>query len=111
MSEWQTQSDRSTEGFDRFVARQPILDVRQVTYGYELLFRSGWSNYFSGDTDHASRATVDNALSFGLKSIVGKALPFVNCSREMILNELPLLLPKGTVLEVLETAEKLKATA
>lgn len=107
MSGWQDQSTHTaeTDAFSRFVARQPILDIRQATFGYELLFRSGWSNSFAGDTDVASRMTVDNALSFGLKSIVSDAFPFVNCSRELILQQIPHLLPKSTVLEILETAE------
>ncbi len=28
------------------VARQPILDVHQAVYGYELLFRCGPENFF-----------------------------------------------------------------
>ena len=38
---------------DIFVARQPILDTKLRTFGYELLFRDGVDNLFSevdGDT-------------------------------------------------------------
>lgn len=107
MSGWMEEGDHSlaSGSFARYVARQPILDSRKVTYGYELLFRSGWTNHFSGDTDFASKVTVDNALSYGLSSIVGGKVPFVNCSRDLILQQIPYLLPKNAVLEVLETAE------
>jgi EAL and modified HD-GYP domain-containing signal transduction protein len=107
MSDWQEQHEHvpDPETFSRYIARQPILDRRQATYGYELLFRTGWNNSFSGDTNIASKVTVDNALSFGLTSIVGAAVPFVNCSRELIMAQIPQLLPKRTVLEILETAE------
>ncbi len=29
-----------------FIARQPIFDLQQKVYGYELLFRSGFDNVF-----------------------------------------------------------------
>jgi len=39
----------------RFLARQPILNVRQEVVAYELLFRTGWENAFSGDADDSSQ--------------------------------------------------------
>jgi len=33
----------------RYVARQPIVDRDQKVFGYELLFRDGIENCFSGD--------------------------------------------------------------
>lgn len=94
----------SSEGQSlRFVARQPILDRRRRTYGYELLFRSGWENRFTGNDEIASRTVFDNVTSFGLESLIGSAIPFVNCTGEVLLQELPTLLPRHTVLEILET--------
>ena len=87
------------------MARQPILDRMRRTYGYELLFRSGWENRFCADGEQASRHMLDNAVSFGMDSMVGNAVPFVNCTRSLLLARMPAVLPTGTVLEVLEDSE------
>ena len=68
----------------RFLARQPILDARREVVAYELLFRSGWENCFNGETDVATRQTLDNCVYLGLESLVDDKLAFVNCSREEI---------------------------
>jgi c-di-GMP-related signal transduction protein len=47
----------------RYVARQPIFDRSEQVMGYELFFRSGWENYFTGsDRESASRETLDSTL-------------------------------------------------
>lgn len=104
MPEWVTQSrsPELSEHFCRFVARQPILDRSRRTFGYELLFRSGWENRFYANGDMASRHIVDNAVSFGMESLVGDGVPFVNCTQDLLVSGLPTLLPRYTVLEVLE---------
>jgi len=100
----------------RFLARQPILDGRREVIGYELLFRAGWENYFSGGRDEAARQTLDNYLYMGIESLTGNGLAFVNCTREALVGRwVTLLPPKNTVLEILETvpidAELVKACA
>lgn len=35
---------------EKFLARQPIFNSKQVIYGYELLHRSSLENYFAGWT-------------------------------------------------------------
>ncbi len=107
MPEWlsQSQSRNSADQFCRFVARQPILDRLRRTFGYELLFRTGWENRFCADGEIASRHMIDNAVAFGMESLVGDAVPFVNCTRDLLLKGLPTLLPTSTVLEVLEDIE------
>jgi c-di-GMP phosphodiesterase len=88
----------------RFLARQPILDGRREVIGYELLFRTGWENYFSGGRDDAARQTLDNYLYMGIESLANNGLAFVNCTREALMGRLVTLLPpKSTVLEILET--------
>jgi EAL and modified HD-GYP domain-containing signal transduction protein len=91
--------------FCRFVARQPIVDRYRRTFGYELLFRTSWENRFCADGDMASRHIVDNAVSFGLESLVGNTIPFINCTQQTLLNRLPTLLPTNTALEILEDIE------
>lgn len=88
----------------RFLARQPILDIRREVIGYELLFRSGWENRFLGEREAATRQTLDNYLSMGIESLANHGLAFVNCTREALIGKwVTLLPPKTTVLEILET--------
>lgn len=91
---------------NRFLARQPILDRERQVIGYELLFRSGWSNGFSGEPDDATRKMLDNVLVSGSDSLCSHTLAFVNCTRDSLINRLVTLLPTAsTVLEILETVE------
>ncbi len=92
--------------YTHFVGRQPILDVNQQLFGYELLFRSSLENCFSGDSDLATRQMIDNILLFGLNTLTPSSLAFVNCTRESLLERLVTSLPPElTVLELLETIE------
>jgi c-di-GMP-related signal transduction protein len=88
----------------RYVARQPIVDKEENVFGYELLFRDGLENAFSGDTDEASRATLDRSLLMGLDILCDGRRAFVNCTRDTLIKGLVTLLPSTTtVVEVLET--------
>jgi EAL and modified HD-GYP domain-containing signal transduction protein len=88
----------------RYVARQPILDLRGRVHGYELLFRSGPEAAFRGDGEVATSTIIDNTVIFGLDALTGSLPAFVNCSAEMLTGPLVQVLPAGvTVLEILET--------
>jgi c-di-GMP-related signal transduction protein len=88
----------------RYVARQPIVDRDEKVFGYELLFRDGLENAFHGDTDEASRATLDRSLLMGLDVLCDGRRAFVNCTRDTLIKGLVTLLPSTTtVVEVLET--------
>jgi EAL and modified HD-GYP domain-containing signal transduction protein len=91
----------------RYVARQPILDVRGYVHGYELLFRSGpTALVFDGDGDSATRTVLDNTVIFGLEKLTGGLPMFVNCTQESLLKGLVKVLPpEQTVLELLETLD------
>ncbi|MGA2559444.1 MAG: HDOD domain-containing protein [Terracidiphilus sp.] len=90
----------------RYVARQPILDVRGQVYGYELLFRSGTESKFRGSGKLATRMMLDNTILFGLEKLTGGLPAFVNCTYESLAGSLVDVLPPGmTVLEILETVE------
>jgi EAL and modified HD-GYP domain-containing signal transduction protein len=85
----------------RYVARQPILDLRGRVHGYELLFRTGPVTYFSGDSNLATRTMVDNAVIFGLDRLTSGLPAFVNCTREALTEGYAGILPPSmTVLEV-----------
>jgi EAL and modified HD-GYP domain-containing signal transduction protein len=89
----------------RFVARQPILTADEQVFGYELLFRDGIENYFRcNDSETASRSTLDSSLLLGLDVLCGKHYAFVNCTRDVLVNDHAFLLPpRQTVIEILET--------
>jgi EAL and modified HD-GYP domain-containing signal transduction protein len=90
----------------RYVARQPIMDLRGRVHGYELLFRSGPEAAFRGDGDMATRTMIDNTVIFGLERLTGGLPAFVNCTREALTESLVHVLPSGmTVLEILESLE------
>jgi c-di-GMP-related signal transduction protein len=55
----------------RYVARQPIMDLRSRVHGYELLFRAGPEAAFRGDGDRATRTMLDNTVIFGLEKLTG----------------------------------------
>jgi EAL and modified HD-GYP domain-containing signal transduction protein len=90
----------------RYVARQPILDMRGRVHGYELLFRAGPEAAFRGDGDLATRTMLDNTVIFGLEKLTAGLPAFVNCTGEALTGELVKVLPPSmTVLEILETLE------
>ena len=88
-----------------FVGRQPIFDQNKVVYAYELLFRNGiQTNAGVIDGNQASTQVMLNALTeFGLDSIVGNNLAFINLTQELLIDDLIQVLPQErVVLEVLE---------
>jgi EAL and modified HD-GYP domain-containing signal transduction protein len=93
-------------GLRRFIARQPIMDLRGRVHGYELLFRAGPESAFRGDGDVATRTMLDNAVIFGLPQLAGVLPAFVNCTLESLMSGLVNVLPPSmTVLEILESLE------
>jgi c-di-GMP phosphodiesterase len=90
----------------RYVARQPILDLRGRVHGYELLFRNGPEQVFRGDGNLATRTMLDNTVIFGLEQLTGGLTAFVNCTREALTEKLVDVLPPSQfVLEILENVE------
>jgi len=75
---------------------------------YELLFRSGPENFFSGrDADQASSQLIDDSLHvFGIDALIGKTRAFINLTRKTLIDDLISLIPPSrAVAEVLETVE------
>ena len=102
----------ATPSKQRFIGRQAIFDEKMGLYGYELLFRSGTENAFSGDIEDATNQIIDSCLSMIACSSCQNL--FVNCTRNALVNMSVKLLPSRTVvLEILETvpadAELVKA--
>jgi len=94
------------KGNFRYVARQPILDLRSQIHGYELLYRNGNETEFSGDCEVASRTVLDSTVIFGIEKFAGGSLAFINCTSETLTEDLVRVLPpEKSVLEILETSE------
>ncbi|MCP3901240.1 MAG: HDOD domain-containing protein, partial [Desulfobacteraceae bacterium] len=93
---------------DVFMARQPIFTADKKVFGYELLFRNGLKNVFPGiDGDVATSNLLSNIFfPFDFNEILGGKPGLVNFTRELILQRIPLLLPKKHfIIEVLEDIE------
>ncbi|MCX5807255.1 MAG: HDOD domain-containing protein [Proteobacteria bacterium] len=88
-----------------FIGRQTILNKRESTFGYELLFRNA-SSLTANVTDNsmATASVMVNALNnIGFKNLVGEKKGFINVNYEMLSGGFTELLPKdNTVLEILE---------
>ncbi len=79
-----------------FSTRQPIFDRCKDVYGYELLFRSGFEDYFSSlGIDHASLDLMA-FVNFGELSDGKKGL--VTFSRNLLIRDLPAALPRDMML-------------
>lgn len=92
-----------------YLARQPILDSHQGIFAYELLFRDSPENK-TAIIENGVRETaqvLENVLNnIGLSRLVGNHKAFINCSREMLLDNIfgPLDSDRF-VLEILETVQ------
>ncbi|CDT63308.1 EAL and HDOD domain-containing protein [Vibrio coralliirubri] len=92
-----------------YVARQPILNRKKNTLGYELLFRDGERNAYPVHIE-SNRATyrliVENFLSVGLNPSIPSSRCFINFPYQSLIRRLPLSLPKDkVVVEILETCQ------
>jgi EAL and modified HD-GYP domain-containing signal transduction protein len=85
----------------RYVARQPILDLRGKVHGYELLFWNGREPIIRSDSEIATRTMLDNTVIFGLEELAHGMPAFVNCTADSLTEEwVHVLPPKMTVLEL-----------
>lgn len=89
-----------------FVARQPILDRSNNTYGYELLFRNNFNrNTASLNNDLATADVLVNSfLNFDLDDLTNHTYYFINFTENLLLNHIPENFPPSKlVIEILET--------
>ncbi len=92
-----------------FIGRQPILDVKQQIFGYELLFRAA-SHHTTAQFEsqaQASASVISSALSdFGLQDVLGDKFGFLNITAGVLHSEMLELLPiEQSVLEILENID------
>jgi len=90
---------------DVYVGRQPIFDVNQNVFAYELLFRRGDGNEYSAqDGDGASKDVIANSfLNIGMDTLTGGKRAFINFTENLLKQEVAETLPQHMVaVEVLE---------
>lgn len=83
-----------------FIARQPILDRAGRVFGYELLHRdSPFATVQRAVDDERATAHVltDGLLAIGFEALTGGRRAFINVSRQFLLDDIPSVLPPGTV--------------
>lgn len=88
-----------------FVARQPILDKNLNLYAYELLFRTGFQNFYQSDDDDYSTLNVilNSFILIGLDSLTGGEKAFINFTHQILTDEIASIFPNKTlVIEILE---------
>ena len=94
---------------DAYVARQPIFNRRKQIYAYELLFRDGTANYVPDEVDGDSatnRVLTNTVINIGMDEICGGKKSFINFTGNLLVDRVPLLLPKeNVVVEILEDVE------
>jgi c-di-GMP-related signal transduction protein len=95
----------TTETFNRFLARQPILTKDRKFFAYEILSRYGPENYCSPvPGSSVAEKAMDELFLMGVKTITEGLPAFMNCTREFLLHDYLTLMPKELVVgEVLET--------
>jgi c-di-GMP-related signal transduction protein len=89
-----------------FLGRQPILDLRQHLFAYELLFRNGRIDFADiGDSVHATATVIVNTFNgLGVDAALGDRVGFINVDEEFLFSDtLEVLPPQAVVLEILET--------
>lgn len=89
-----------------FIARQPIFDIEYNVFAYELLYRKNEFNFFDqsiGSDVATSILLMNSYYTFGIETLVGDGMAFINFDKQLIESEIPMLLDcKKIVVELLE---------
>ena len=93
---------------DQYIARQPILDVNQRLYAYELLYRG--ADHYTIDHIGGTKATTSlltcTFLTEGIEKISDNKPCFINFTEELILKRVPVSFPKTKlIIEILENIQ------
>lgn len=93
---------------DQYIARQPILDIYQRLYAYELLYRG--ADHYSLDKVSGNRATTSLLssafLTQGIAQISDNKPCFINFTEELIVKRIPASFPSTKlVVEILENVQ------
>ncbi len=91
---------------NKFIARQAIFDHKKNTYAYELLYRNSLDNFYncSKHEKATSQVILQNHIFGDLNNLCSQKKAFINFDEKSLLEKLPLVLDKNSVvLELLDT--------
>ena len=93
------------ETFNRFLARQPILNSERKFIAYEILSRYGPENYCRPpENSNINVNGMDELFLMGIRTMTEGLPAFLNCTRDFLLNDYLTLMPCDLVVgEILET--------
>ncbi len=87
--------------YERFIARQPILDEKLKLFGYELLFRARDDTRAGADQQATAQLIVSSTMLFDWETLLEGASAFINFGEEELVSGAALLLPRlQTVIEL-----------
>jgi c-di-GMP-related signal transduction protein len=89
-----------------YLGRQPIIDRHGALYAYELLFRDSPDNRarIFDDVQATAHVVARTVGEIGLSSVLGEYRGFVNMNRDLLFDDIILIMPpERFVLEILET--------
>jgi c-di-GMP-related signal transduction protein len=94
-----------TEIFNRFLARQPILNRDKKLFAYEILSRYGPENYCSPTPGSPiAEKAMDELFLMGVRTITEGFPAFMNCTRDFLVKDFLTLMPRDLIVgEILET--------
>ena len=85
----------TSENFNRFLARQPILTHERQLYAYEILSRYGPENYCRPKPGSAvSENAMDELFLMGIRTMTDGLPAFVNCTRDFLVQDYLTLMPR-----------------
>src|ERR1700761_1983413 len=89
-----------------YLGRQPIIDRHGALFAYELLFRDSPDNRarIFDDVQATAHVVARTVGEIGLSSVLGEYRGFVNMNRDLLFDDITLIMPpERFVLEILET--------
>jgi EAL and modified HD-GYP domain-containing signal transduction protein len=93
-----------------YIAKQPIVDLKNKIYGYELFFRAldggKLKAILKDELLETAKVLVEALNHFGMHSLIDDTLAFVNIDQELLLDSLIFTIPKECfVLEISEDTD------
>lgn len=94
-----------------YLARQPVFYRNMKVFGYELSYKRNPSSFLTGIDDQQTKADMvsDAFLAAKLDILTGSRKALINFTEDLLEQEVPLLLPRDTV--IVEIADDVKPTS
>ncbi len=106
--EFDVNDDTHDENYEPvFIARQPIFDCKMNIWGYELLFRNSRdvNSAVIADSSQATSQVIMDGIAWARQGIAPDKAIMINFPRQLLMDDTPMLLPEGCIVEILEDVE------